>query len=230
MKCHMSLCTFIAVVGAACLVPQAQGNPATDMLAEIDAKSDERLHIPSPRPGAHVFSRATNPVALSKPMDNSSATCNDFYDVQGGARYWLQGRYSRGPSSMNCNGASVYIQNASNPFYLYASVLSNGNYVWQISGEDNMKGCTARALAYMFWTGCSCPTDPGCLPTCAPYPTDGDCSTTCAQRTCKDSCGNPARLKCLGYSWYAYTGVNAGGSEPPECNADSWCVSGIWLS
>lgn len=218
MKCHMSLCTFIAVVGAACLVPQAQGNLATDMLAEIDAKSDERLHhIPSPRPGAHFFSRATNPVALSKPMDNSSATCNDFYDVQGGARSWLRGRYSRGPSSMNCNGASVYIQNATNPLYLYMSQDSTGGTAWQISNEISMKDCADQSFAFMLVADCSCPTDP-------------DCSTTCAQRTCKDSCDSYG--ECLGYNWFADTGVNGAGSktEPPECNADIWCISGIWLS
>lgn len=78
-----------------------------------------------------------------------------------------------------------------------------------------MKGCADRSHAIMMVGGCSCPTDP-------------DCSTTCAQRTCKDSCDSYG--ECLGYNWWANTGVNAGGSEPPECNADIWCVSGIWLS
>ena len=210
MKCHsLSLCTFIAVVGAAAL---AQKTPMTDVRPKTEGQTGTRPHMSSPPPSAHV-----NPAVLRKPMGNSSTTlCNDFYDVQGGSRDYVRGRYSRGPPSMSCNGYSVYIQNRSNPLYLYAvTPPSGGDPFWDIGSQDSMMGCLARGYAYMLIGGCGCPTD---------------CDDDCAQQACKaNQCDQYG--ECFGYQWLTYTGLGISGDpNPPDCNANSWCLSGLWLA
>ena len=184
----LTLSAAVALCGA---VPTMSSTP---MLAD-DAAPSSMPSSPAPSSFNHTI----------KATDNSTTTCDIYYTVYGGGRAAYRGKYNRGPASMSCHSLPVYIQDASNPNYLFSPT---GNSGWVITNsQSSMQDCKNTGSLYTAGA-CACPSE---------------CKATATD------CGPPG-THSVG-AWKENTGATNRGNAGSEamCDADVWCPSGLWV-
>jgi hypothetical protein len=114
--------------------------------------------------------------------NNSVAVCSSVYEVRGGCRDFLKGRYSRMPVPVSCSGQPVYDRDGAGQIFLYKAIFGG----WGVSNLESMQQCEASWYTYYAQGDCECLGDAGCKGTwvtnTGSETDDGECeaSTWCS--------------------------------------------------